>query len=59
MQALNKKHRRKDSYVDKCHLLTLQSDFFLLTGNLKEKKKKVFLAMSQGPNFQNLKAVNI
>lgn len=38
MQALNKKHSVKDSHVDKCHILILQSDFSLLLGN----KKKCF-----------------
>lgn len=36
MQSLKKKHRIKDSYIGKYHLLILQSNFFLLTGNLKE-----------------------
>lgn len=38
MQALNTKHSVKDSHVDKCHILILQSDFSLLLGN----KKKCF-----------------
>lgn len=53
MQALNKKHRRKDSYVDKCHLLTLQSDFFLLTGNLKKKSVSGYVTRSKFPKFKS------